>query len=334
MPEFDLQAFVEECWTAQAATDLGRKEAILEGAYDVPTSPHIPPHLEGAYDERLMMAPTMPTAAFADQAARIAKLEALVAKLESATPAPREPIFALRNKASMWGVRSLLAIALVSCLPFVVQGATLQVTGAGAGGSPSPPMIQFSDASGTLAATLTGSSSAITSSTDVVTASGSSLDTTAAALASLNTTIYSMQATSITSSTASGISLTNLNSSLATLETTVASMQAVPVGAVLLWSGATSAVPSGWQLCDGTNSAPDLRDRFVIGAGSTYSVDATGGAASYSITGASLSTTTQGFSTSCPYYCPSLAVTSVSASSSTQTVGLPPYYALAYIIKT
>ena len=59
MPEFDLQAFVEECWIAQAATDLGRKEAILEGAYDLPTSPHISPYLEGAYDERLMMAPTM-----------------------------------------------------------------------------------------------------------------------------------------------------------------------------------------------------------------------------------------------------------------------------------
>jgi microcystin-dependent protein len=34
----------------------------------------------------------------------------------------------------------------------------------------------------------------------------------------------------------------------------------------------------GWYLCDGANGTPDLRDRFVVGAGSTYSVAATGGA--------------------------------------------------------
>jgi microcystin-dependent protein len=31
-------------------------------------------------------------------------------------------------------------------------------------------------------------------------------------------------------------------------------------------------------LCNGSNSTPDLRDRFVVGAGSTYAVNATGGA--------------------------------------------------------
>ena len=37
-------------------------------------------------------------------------------------------------------------------------------------------------------------------------------------------------------------------------------------GMILLWSGAANAIPSGWVLCDGNNSTPDLRDRFVIGA--------------------------------------------------------------------
>ena len=53
----------------------------------------------------------------------------------------------------------------------------------------------------------------------------------------------------------------------------------VAVGSVMIWSGAANSIPTGWQLCDGTNGSPDLRDRFVVGAGSTYAVDATGGSA-------------------------------------------------------
>ena len=44
-----------------------------------------------------------------------------------------------------------------------------------------------------------------------------------------------------------------------------------------MWSGDTSSIPTGWQLCDGTNNTPDLRNRFVIGAGDTYPVGNTGG---------------------------------------------------------
>jgi microcystin-dependent protein len=63
---------------------------------------------------------------------------------------------------------------------------------------------------------------------------------------------------------------------------------AMPVGGIILWSGAVSAVPVGWRLCDGTGGTPDLRSRFVIGAGSTYAVAATGGAATVSLTEAQL----------------------------------------------
>ncbi len=49
-------------------------------------------------------------------------------------------------------------------------------------------------------------------------------------------------------------------------------------GMIILWSGAVNAIPSGFVLCNGSNSTPDLRDRFVVGAGNTYSVGATGGA--------------------------------------------------------
>ena len=40
----------------------------------------------------------------------------------------------------------------------------------------------------------------------------------------------------------------------------------IPSGVIAIWSGATSAIPSGWVICDGQNSTPDLRDRFVVGA--------------------------------------------------------------------
>lgn len=68
----------------------------------------------------------------------------------------------------------------------------------------------------------------------------------------------------------------------------------VPSGAILLWSGSVASVPAGWFLCDGANSTPDLRSRFVVGAGSTYAVNATGGAASVTLTTGQLPAHTHG----------------------------------------
>ena len=48
-------------------------------------------------------------------------------------------------------------------------------------------------------------------------------------------------------------------------------------GMIIIWNGAANAIPSGWVLCNGSNSTPDLRDKFVIGAGNSYAVNATGG---------------------------------------------------------
>jgi len=53
--------------------------------------------------------------------------------------------------------------------------------------------------------------------------------------------------------------------------------ETIPIGCILLWSGSVSSIPSGWALCNGSNGTPDLRNRFIIGAGSTYAVNATGG---------------------------------------------------------
>jgi hypothetical protein len=51
----------------------------------------------------------------------------------------------------------------------------------------------------------------------------------------------------------------------------------IPSGTIVLWSGSIGSIPSGWLLCNGSSGTPDLRDRFVVGAGSTYAVAATGG---------------------------------------------------------
>ncbi len=52
----------------------------------------------------------------------------------------------------------------------------------------------------------------------------------------------------------------------------------VPSGVIVMWSGSVASIPSGWALCNGASGTPDLRDRFVVGAGSSYSPGNTGGA--------------------------------------------------------
>lgn len=56
--------------------------------------------------------------------------------------------------------------------------------------------------------------------------------------------------------------------------------QVFPPGIIMLWAGSVGSIPSGWALCNGSNGTPDLRNRFVVGAGQTYAVGATGGATS------------------------------------------------------
>lgn len=64
---------------------------------------------------------------------------------------------------------------------------------------------------------------------------------------------------------------------LAALETYVNAR--LPSGFIGMWSGSIATIPTGWVLCNGTNGTPNLQDRFIVGAGSTYSVAATGGTA-------------------------------------------------------
>ena len=70
----------------------------------------------------------------------------------------------------------------------------------------------------------------------------------------------------------------------------------VPAGVILLWSGSIGSIPSGWNLCDGTNGTPDLRNRFVVAAGDTYAVGATGGADSVTLDASQMPAHTHTFS--------------------------------------
>jgi len=159
---------------------------------------------------------------------------------------------------------------------------------------------------------------------------------------------------------------TNTTQIATTAFVTTAITSAFPSGGIILWSGSVATIPSGWVLCNGSNSTPDLRDRFVVGAGSTYAVAATGGSAnaivvSHTHTATSTVTDPGHLHTyrenTSPEYVgtgvfrtdvwndsttnTSTASTGITVSTTNSTEGssgtganLPPYYALCYIMKT
>jgi hypothetical protein len=45
---------------------------------------------------------------------------------------------------------------------------------------------------------------------------------------------------------------------------------AAPYGSILLWHGTSATIPHGWVECNGQHGTPDLRDRFVVGAGTRF----------------------------------------------------------------
>ena len=91
------------------------------------------------------------------------------------------------------------------------------------------------------------------------------------------------------------------NTTIATTEFVqqeVTALTVIPAGLITMWSGSVASIPAGWVLCDGTSSTPDLRDRFVVGAGSTYIPGNTGGAATATLSVANLPSHQHGLSVS------------------------------------
>ena len=126
-------------------------------------------------------------------------------------------------------------------------------------------------------------------------------------------------------------------------------IQGIPSGMIMIWSGAANAIPSGFTLCDGNNSTPDLRDRFVVGAQNAYSVGATGGADSVTLTVSQIPshnhsvtfpiTAPQGGLVSnnqfgCNHNSSGMTRTSSSVGGGGSHENRPPYYALCYVMKT
>lgn len=62
----------------------------------------------------------------------------------------------------------------------------------------------------------------------------------------------------------------------------------IPRGGIIMWSGLVSAIPAGWALCDGVAGRPDLRGRFIVGAGGAYAPADTGGAETVTLTEAQI----------------------------------------------
>ncbi len=71
-------------------------------------------------------------------------------------------------------------------------------------------------------------------------------------------------------------------------------IESVPTGLISMWYGSIANIPAGYFLCDGTNGTPDLRNKFVMGAGSTYNPDDAGGSNSVTLATANLPAHTHG----------------------------------------
>src|SRR5690349_15276259 len=59
----------------------------------------------------------------------------------------------------------------------------------------------------------------------------------------------------------------------------------IPIGGIIMWSGTLANMPLGFHACDGTLGTPDLRDRFVVGAGLSYGQNTAGGSLGTSFDG-------------------------------------------------
>ena len=143
-------------------------------------------------------------------------------------------------------------------------------------------------------------------------------------------------------------------------------------GMIIMWNSTVASIPSGWVLCDGNNSTPDLRDKFIVGAKQddsgtaktnvSGSLTQTGGSATDSVTSTgnwygatrigqygtndnakqlSIGHTTTVYAhsgnrfqrlTGYRYDISTLTLNNIEVSGTADTI--PPYFALCFIMKT
>jgi len=204
---------------------------------------------------------------------------------------------------------------------------------------------------------------------------GTEIDTELTAVASAISSKADLNSPALTGTpTAPTASVGTNTTQLATTAFVLAN--AIPSGLISMWSGTITSIPSGWVLCNGSNSTPDLRNRFIIGAHSdtagvaystvTGSNTTSGGTKDAGVvshthtatvtdpghlhgflrddgSGGASGSPTDYFLGADGVYSPptntATATTGISVANSTEgssgtNANLPPYYALAYIMKT
>jgi len=161
--------------------------------------------------------------------------------------------------------------------------------------------------------------------------------------------------------TSTGVTLQTLDNLYPILQNAPVVSNTIPSGLIAIWSGSLGSIPTGWLICDGTNSTPDLRNSFILGAGNTYAVGATGGSTdaivvSHTHTATSVVTdpghfhtadvnnlqnvalggssfTKSGGNTGTAFTGITVATTNATTGVSGSGANMPPYYALAFIMK-
>lgn len=137
----------------------------------------------------------------------------------------------------------------------------------------------------------------------------------------------------------------------------------IPIGGIIMWSGSIATIPTGWALCNGSNGTPDLRSRFIVGAtsdastGVTFNADTgvvsgayapgnTGGSVAHQLTIPEMPAHTHTYNQNTNANTDHSGSDTVSnnPSFSSQPTGStggndfhenrPPYYALAFIMRT
>jgi hypothetical protein len=274
------------------------------------------------------------------------------------------------GSAGNFNVNGTLTASGVTDTGSLTVGNTLTVTGAsalnGGGTSTTPTVGDNSTKIATTAFVTTAVSNATGSLGTMSTQNANNVAITGGTINGVSGTNSSMtvgaatNATNVVSGGTIASNVTGTTQALGTNNTTIATTafaiaNGIPSGAIVMWSGSIASIPSGWLLCNGSSGTPDLRDRFIVGAGSSYAVGATGGTADAVVVShthtindpghvhgiqyrADLAGATGGYNIAGG---PSIvntnsAVTNISVNTagvSGTNANLPPYYALAYIIK-
>jgi microcystin-dependent protein len=171
----------------------------------------------------------------------------------------------------------------------------------------------------------------------------------------------------VTASTLSATTVTGtaVNGTTITASSAFVGPGTIPVGGIIMWSG--SSIPTGWALCNGSSvngvQTPDLRDRFIMGSGSSYSTGTTGGSKTVTLSKANLPAHSHSYRD--VYHAEAYSQSDSMASESGKKIGsgdtdydnnwwsyrtgttdtesgtlkseaffiLPPYYALAFIMR-